>query len=245
MGFGFFPFMIFQNNNPFEQCEIFKQEIATIEEGKLETAVVHFSSDPYQRDMTTLGNVNKTMYYAGSGYQVKNDKVTEERIESWTKFYVPNSMDFTLDIEHMYNEQKSIQWNDEYATMYRITYTPNLKLITSIEIEHRLIAATFHYADLKGANVFEWSKEEWLQLARDTCPYVEDGYFNTRLSFEKEGAFIKVIYEVESMGKRGYDCIIILPEKEIFWTVTYFERSDIFDEGRALEIIKSVEYVDN
>lgn len=63
--------------------------------------------------------------------------VTGTNKSGWTGIYVPDFSDFEPDREHLYNENKSIEWNDTHATTYRVTYTPNYHLVISIEIVYR------------------------------------------------------------------------------------------------------------
>ena len=50
----------------------------------------------------------------------------------WLQVYVPNVMDFSLDQDRLYNENLSIQWNQENARRYRVRYTSNFHLVAEI-----------------------------------------------------------------------------------------------------------------
>ena len=50
----------------------------------------------------------------------------------WLQVYVPNAMGFSLDQDRLYNENLSIQWNQENARRYRVRYTSNFHLVAEI-----------------------------------------------------------------------------------------------------------------
>jgi hypothetical protein len=50
----------------------------------------------------------------------------------WLQVYVPNAMGFSLDQDRLYNENLSIQWNQENARRYRVRYTSNFCLVAEI-----------------------------------------------------------------------------------------------------------------
>lgn len=137
--FAILPIFMLKEEKVFEKYEIFVQDVAAIEEGRLEAAAVHFSTNYEETGLEAIGGLelcdDTVICYKGVGYKVVDNVVLEEQIESWTKFYVPNFLNFNLDMEHVYDECQYREWNNEHATMYRITYTPNLHLIVSIEVE--------------------------------------------------------------------------------------------------------------
>ena len=49
---------------------------------------------------------------------------------------MPGIMDFTLDTEHPYDENRDRLWNEQNAAWYHITYTPNLHFVVSVEVEN-------------------------------------------------------------------------------------------------------------
>ena len=55
----------------------------------------------------------------------------------WLQVYVPNAMGFSLDQDRLYNENLSIQWNQENARRYRVRYTSNFRLVVSAEPAER------------------------------------------------------------------------------------------------------------
>ena len=48
-------------------------------------------------------------------------------------FYIPESLGFAPDGEKMYDENKSVDWNNENAQLYSVTYTTNYNIVTAIE----------------------------------------------------------------------------------------------------------------
>ena len=51
----------------------------------------------------------------------------------WVDFYVPDYLDFSLDQDALYNENESIDWNEEHARQYRLRVTDNFSLVVSAE----------------------------------------------------------------------------------------------------------------
>ena len=50
----------------------------------------------------------------------------------WLQVYVPNAMGFSLDQDRLYNENLSIQWNQENARRYRVRTTSTSGLVGEI-----------------------------------------------------------------------------------------------------------------
>lgn len=51
----------------------------------------------------------------------------------WERYYVPDSLGFALDPDALYDENQSIQWNEEHARQYRLRYTDNFHLVVAVE----------------------------------------------------------------------------------------------------------------
>lgn len=109
-----------------------QKDIAAIEEDRLRSDLVFFNSN--------FSSVNFVSYdgdYADTAvcYHVAGVKRSRKHLPAWEKIYVPDFLHFNMDTEHAYNEWKSISWNEYHSTVYRITYTPNLHFVVSIEVE--------------------------------------------------------------------------------------------------------------
>lgn len=59
--------------------------------------------------------------------------ISEETDEEWELFYIPNNLGFSLDADALYQENKSVSWNEQYARQYQIHYTTNFHLVFSVE----------------------------------------------------------------------------------------------------------------
>lgn len=121
--FAIFPVLILRDEHIFDRYKLFAQDVIAIEENRLETAIVQFETAFESTGLEALGGQykNTVVWYKGTGYKVDNNAITEEPVEARTNFYVPLFLEFTADTEK--------------ATRYRITYTPNLHLVTLIEVE--------------------------------------------------------------------------------------------------------------
>lgn len=59
--------------------------------------------------------------------------ISQETGGEWVRIYVPEGMDFALDPERLYDENRDTCWNGEHAQQYRVTYTPNLRFVVLAE----------------------------------------------------------------------------------------------------------------
>lgn len=59
--------------------------------------------------------------------------ISEETDEEWELFYIPNNLGFSLDADALYQENKSVSWNEQYARQYQIHYTTNFHFVFSVE----------------------------------------------------------------------------------------------------------------
>lgn len=68
-----------------------------------------------------------------TAYRVLPVSPSDEVPFSWYSVYVAaGSSEFTPNTQHFYNENQSTEWNAENAAIYRVTYTPNCHLVTSV-----------------------------------------------------------------------------------------------------------------
>lgn len=59
--------------------------------------------------------------------------ISQETGGEWVRIYVPEGMDFALDPDRLYDENRDTCWNGEHAQQYRVEYTPNLCFVISAE----------------------------------------------------------------------------------------------------------------
>jgi len=101
-------------------------DIAQLEAGQCETVTVWLS--PKVREWHIDGPYSSSQPPLLTRYGA----VSDETGGRWIDLFVPHGMDFALDGDKLYNENRSIQWNAENAQMYEVSYTSNLFLIDSI-----------------------------------------------------------------------------------------------------------------
>ncbi len=102
-----------------------RQDLAQIESGDLEQVTVWLSPKiqavPFP-EYYSAGQPKLLTRYGG---------ISSETGGEWVRFYVPDSLDFSLDPDALYDENKSIEWNTDNAQQYQITYTVNLHMVLS------------------------------------------------------------------------------------------------------------------
>lgn len=104
-----------------------REDMAQITEGRPESAVVCFGKGvereglpgPYTEGQPTVFSV-----YSGIG---------KESGSRWRGYRILGSLGFAPDGGRLYNENKSVDWNDENAAWYSVTYTSNLHVVISVE----------------------------------------------------------------------------------------------------------------
>ncbi len=102
-----------------------REDMAQIENARLETEEVRFREEreasglpgPYAEEQPTMFTV-----YRGIG-----------EAAGWKDYYIPDSLGFAPDEAGYYDENKSLDWNDENARLYSLTYTANFRVVISIE----------------------------------------------------------------------------------------------------------------
>lgn len=121
----FFDYALLFEVKPFEKMKGFVQECEEIESGNYKTTEVYLHPEHCEKD--SLWAFSESSYSRFTSYKAIGDGF------SWNKIYVPDYIEFELDDLHPYNEWKDVNWNEENAARYRITYTPNLNVIVKIE----------------------------------------------------------------------------------------------------------------
>lgn len=104
-----------------------QEDMAQIESSRLESAEVRLKRSEEKaalRGIYVEGQPELFTVYSGIG---------EDTGHGWDYFYIPDSLGFMPDGEGWYDENKSIEWNNENAEMYIVTYTTNFQVVISVE----------------------------------------------------------------------------------------------------------------
>lgn len=102
-------------------------DMEQIESARLESAEVRLKESKERaglRGINVEGQPTPFSVYSGSG---------DDTGHSWKSFYIPDSLGFMPEEGRWYNENKSIDWNEENADRYTVAYTTNFRVVISIE----------------------------------------------------------------------------------------------------------------
>ena len=103
------------------------EDLSQIESGRLSEVTVWLS--PKSRPARLPGP-----YSSGQPEPVtRYGGISHETGGKWVHFYVPDCLNFSLDKNALYNENRSIAWNEKHARRYLIRYTQNFGLVVSVE----------------------------------------------------------------------------------------------------------------
>lgn len=119
--------LMFLSENIPELREMAQEDMAQIEDDRLETVEVYLLEKTVREKLPgpyAEGQQESFIVYRGIG-EATNHK--------WESFYIPEILGFTPDAGKLYNEKKSIDWNEENAQVYYITYTTNFRVVISIQ----------------------------------------------------------------------------------------------------------------
>lgn len=130
--FVWIPIFMLDDMELMERYTQIQEDLAVAKEDSLKSDLVFLHSDSSMVNFVPLGS-----RYADTAvcYHVAGVNASRKHLPAWEEIYVPDCLHFNMDTEHAYNEWKSIEWNEYHAVIYRITYTPNLHLVVSIEVE--------------------------------------------------------------------------------------------------------------
>lgn len=103
------------------------EDLSQIESGRLSEVTVWLS--PKSRPARLPGP-----YSSGQPEPVtRYGGISCETGGKWVHFYVPDCLNFSLDPQALYDENKNIAWNKKHARQYLIRYTENFGLAVSLE----------------------------------------------------------------------------------------------------------------
>ncbi|MDE6064281.1 MAG: hypothetical protein K2G20_06820, partial [Lachnospiraceae bacterium] len=116
--------------NPREKYELYLEDIAAIEERDLLSVDVYLNQ---KYIVVGLASHGENYFTPLTVYCVFLVFFFDEVPFFWYSVYVvAGSSEFTPNTQHFYNENQSTEWNAENAAIYRVTYTPNCYLVTSV-----------------------------------------------------------------------------------------------------------------
>ena len=140
-------------------------DLAQIKNGQLQEVTVWLSPKAHESQLPgpyAKGQPEPVMDYGG---------ISDDTNGIWVHFYVPNCLGFSLDQSALYNENESIEWNEENAQMYHLRYTSNFNLVVSAQAMHQdshsapgaacwgvpqaPLNAEFHSAAARSANAYD------------------------------------------------------------------------------------------
>ena len=102
-------------------------DMEQIESARLESEEVRFKKSEDRSGLSGIyveGEPALFSVYSGIG---------DDTGHRWEDFYMLDSLELMPDEGRWYNENKSIEWNEENAELYRVTYTANFKVVVSVE----------------------------------------------------------------------------------------------------------------
>lgn len=101
---------------------------------------------------------------------------------------------------------------------------------------YRLLVTRTEYSE---ENV-NYIKEQWTSGGYTHFPYEENAYYAIWMTEEKDKGMLDVIYKVAGDGYEGYYRYMNNKELETASACLYIEKSEIYDDLRALRTIKSI-----
>lgn len=98
-------------------------DLAQLQDGTTEETIVWLSPNTYRSALSEFIITQPVTRYGGIG------DATDGK---WEDFYFIDALGFSPAQNMLYNEIRSISWNEEHTQKYRIGYTSNLRLVVSI-----------------------------------------------------------------------------------------------------------------
>lgn len=102
------------------------EDIARLDAGEADTFTVWLS--PKARQVTAPGPWSESYPTPLTRYGA----IGEDTGGEWVRVYVPQELGFELDPEALYNENRSVAWNEANAVQYQVSYTRNFCFVTGI-----------------------------------------------------------------------------------------------------------------
>ncbi|MCM1057767.1 MAG: hypothetical protein NC517_09185 [Firmicutes bacterium] len=161
-----------------------EEDMAQIAEGRAESAVVSFDKDVERSGLPgPYADGQPTMFAVYSG-------IGEDTDNLWRGFFILDDLGFAPDEDRMYDENRSIEWNDENAGWYAVTYTTNFHVVLSVEPlraastagsearEQQAVSGTTAKAFLSDMDIHPLYAAFLRNEISVADPYVEEGAFS-------------------------------------------------------------------
>lgn len=117
IGMTFFMVAIYFVMNPSEKYRLYQEDIVAISEGCLEEVTLCIYPDCEKMGL--------------------DNELTETVVcyeTSGTDIYIPIYMNFVVDLHENYNPNNDGTWLAKHSATYKVTYTPNFHLVTTVEM---------------------------------------------------------------------------------------------------------------
>ncbi len=121
-----FPVLMLRETEGLQLYTQVTEDIQLLDAGQVDTFTVWLS--PKARQVTTPGPWSASLPTPLTRYGAIGPDTGGE----WVQIYVLPDLDFSLDPEALYNENKSILWNEEHAAQYQVSCTRNFHFVTGI-----------------------------------------------------------------------------------------------------------------
>lgn len=122
-----FPVLMLRETEGLQLYTQVTEDIQLLDAGQVDAFTVWLS--PKSRQVATPGPWSASLPTPLTRYGA----IGEDTGGTWIKIYVLPDMDFALDPDALYNENKSILWNQEHATQYQVSCTHNFCFVTDIQ----------------------------------------------------------------------------------------------------------------
>ena len=110
--------------------EMVTEDIRQIEEGELETAVIHIS--PRYRPVSIIGPLDPLVDYQSPVERWSGIRPSEGM--GWEGFTFPLAMGFERNTNREFSDRRSVAENMQHAQLYRVTFTSNLRFVYAVEM---------------------------------------------------------------------------------------------------------------
>ena len=183
-----------------------------------------------------VNGVNETI-----NYEYAHDFTFPEGMNGFTKQYLNEDYpEWSLNETHYVDingNEMNFEWEGP-AMLGENAGTSGKTLILRNGDDFELRAWNSGYSDGDYEQCVNLPKETWISFADENIPYEENGYYNV----ETTDNSIIVTFKVSGNGYEGYNYYVLDGNNNVGYQFAYFEKSEIYDDARAMFVINSIEY---